>query len=309
MVTPFLEPGINGLGGNRKVVTDFRDPGRQGTAGWFEVSNRLTMNRRIKRVLLFASEVGVLVFGFIGAVILAAAVADFLDSDGGVPTLLVFSAGLVLTMVAFVARRRATQPWKVEYDTPACARYLAQRKLHPKRSRYKRIAKQVVAWVPSLIAGAVLFYFPVATHIVHPGSQYLRHYRVPIPWTYAVLSPPEQIPENGAVIALGSSRGAGRFGMTLFWDRDPAFSMMTFGERRVGFNGEPRSYPVRAGERMCWKYASQYGGSWYFERAFWEIVCETPLDVNQQSFYAAFHGRDEDIPAFYRIIEGVTPVD
>ena len=39
----------------------------------------------------------------------------------------------------------------------------------------------------------------------------------------------------------------------------------------------------------------------------WQIHCETPVGVRGQYFSAWFHGTDTDIPAFYRVIEGVVP--
>ncbi len=41
---------------------------------------------------------------------------------------------------------------------------------------------------------------------------------------------------------------------------------------------------------------------------YWEVFCETPVDVHQQYFQATYFGQGDDMPAFYKIIEGVTPV-
>jgi len=40
----------------------------------------------------------------------------------------------------------------------------------------------------------------------------------------------------------------------------------------------------------------------------WEVDCETPLDAKRLKFHAFFYGREEDMPVFLKIVEGVTPV-
>lgn len=40
----------------------------------------------------------------------------------------------------------------------------------------------------------------------------------------------------------------------------------------------------------------------------WNIECGTQVDVRQGNLYAWFLGREEDIPSFYTIFEGIEPV-
>jgi hypothetical protein len=40
----------------------------------------------------------------------------------------------------------------------------------------------------------------------------------------------------------------------------------------------------------------------------WTINCEAPVDLSGQKFSASFVGRRDEIPAFYKILEGVTDV-
>jgi hypothetical protein len=188
---------------------------------WRTARSLLPM-RQIKRLLLFASEVGVFLLGLVLSVTLEA----FFGYIGGSDIAsLTFISGLVLTIVGLFLFRRRNRAWKIEYDAVGWELSQAERKLHPTRFKYKRIAKRILVWVPSAIAAFVLFFFPVATHVSHPRSHWLPHYRLPIPWTAAVL-PVYQVPN--AVIAIVTSSEAGRFGLTPFWDGERPFSLVTF---------------------------------------------------------------------------------
>jgi hypothetical protein len=44
-----------------------------------------------------------------------------------------------------------------------------------------------------------------STHVVHPRSQYLTHYRTPIPWSAAVFSPYGRPAAYSYVLAIASS--------------------------------------------------------------------------------------------------------
>jgi len=59
----------------------------------------------------------------------------------------------------------------------------------------------------------------------------------------------------------------------------------------------------------CWQYLPP--SRWLFRRPnigagpLWQVDCETAVGTRSQHFYAWFDGHEEDIPAFYRIIEDV----
>jgi len=230
--------------------------------------------------------------------------------------------GLVLTVVGFRALRRKNRPWKIEYEADRWELERADRNLHPVRARYKRIAKRVLVCMPSLAAAVVLFYFPVATHVVHPGSHHLRYYRVPIPWNVAILTPPVLQPAHGFVWALASNPTKGGFGVIQFWDRakmssamefisinpdaDPILFNTWFSGSRTPLADQKyrREFQLSGVELICWQYQySHIAGGW------WSIDCRTPAGVRRLNLHASFFGREDDIPVFYKIIEGITPVE
>jgi hypothetical protein len=241
--------------------------------------------------------------------------------------------GVVLTVVAFVLIRRRTRPWKIEYDAVGWTLAQAGRKRHPARARFHRLVGLILLCVPSAIAALVLFFYPVATHLVQPCSRYFRHYRVPIPWTAMVCPGWVQTPGYRRIDAVFSSSGKGRFGMTPlsvgpFWLEDQPVSLAIFvsdadsgsfdysADMKAGRRGatEAVNREFRAGDVAitCLQYRPErprHQRFWPEAWSVWRIDCETPAALHQRSFYASFSGREEEIGTFYQIIEGVRPVD
>jgi len=181
--------------------------------------------------------------------------------------------------------------------------------------------------VPSALAALVVFFFPVATHLAFPLSHYLRDYRVPIPWTATALS----LSQGGLdlVVALVSSTGEGRFGVTPFWNRKPAFSsLMSFSSwtdvdtidyvyakeavREGATQVVHRQFMLGGLPLSCWQYLptkNVFRNPLLVGGSIWTVNCETPPRVRQRNLYASFYGMESDIPAFYKVIEGVRPVE
>ena len=270
--------------------------------------------RLIRRLLLFITEVAVLLFGLAISLALAIYFASGENSDAAATPILL--AGSCLTILGLFMFRRKTRGWKIEYDAAGWARTQAERRTRPIYARYKRIVQRTLLCVPSAVAAFVLFFLPVVSHMTHPRSRYLKHYRVPIPWTMLVLSQLGSLQEYSFVRAYtGASSDPGRFGFMPFWEPAQLYSLMVFGsvppgattfefnhKQRVAGRGEPsREFRFGDAALTCWQ-------NFNTRRPHWEVACDTPPEVHEQNFYAMFYGREEDIPVFYRIIEGVTPV-
>jgi len=282
--------------------------------------------RPLKRFMVFASEAGALVLGF--SIILVTM------ARGAYPNLadaLAFHVSVLLALGIFLAVRRKTRPWKFAYDAEVYLLERGERKLHPVRFRCKKVLLRLVVWLPSAVAALVVFFFPVASHLFHPRSRYTTHYHVPIPWTATVLPLPGQIPLGPDLLeALVSGSARGRYGVTPFFERDPRFSVMRFwsympSPAATNFNNLERaptpedathalSRQLRVGTVAitCWQYQPSYSNSfrnWLIGNVpIWEVTCEPSVATRGPNFAANFHGREDAIPAFYKIISGVTPL-
>ena len=111
--------------------------------------------------------------------------------------------------------------------------------------------------------------------------------------------------------------------MTTFWDKESLSAIGIFGIRRwsEGTSDVPES--VRLGDATdllrrefrskslavtCWqwRYSSSALRRQSRNELVWSVACRAPADVDQQQFDASFYGREESIPEFYRIVEGVS---
>lgn len=236
----------------------------------------------------------------------------------------VFSICSLLTLAGLVLFRRKTRAWKIDYDATNYRHEKAERKLHPVRAKLKRVFFRTAIWLPSAIAALVVFCFPIASHLACPNSHYLRHFRVPIPWTATVL--PQYQRGSDLVEALVNSSGKGRFAVTTFWDPEPTLlSLMRFWERTdvdrstYDYAGLAvrdaatqvlrRDFEVGDLVLSCWQYVPRRNMFRMGVGTMWRIGCQTPAPARQPGFNASFYGSERGIPAFYRVIQGVTPLE
>lgn len=271
--------------------------------------------RPIRRLLLFASEFGVLLIGFIFSLIILVSVSDLLWPSVAV---FAFFSALCLTLAGLLAFRRKTRRWKIEFDAAGWARSRNLSSLYPRRAKLKRLARRTLVWLPCVIAAVALF-FPVASHFVHPGSQYLRRYVIPIPWTFTVFSP-LRFTDGTPVVVIASISGVGRFGVTPFWGDRHVFSCMAFwsSDRSYSdFPGRPggfrREFQLNSTLLTCWQYTPpkrEDFQSWLFGTGpHREVTCQTSLDLQYPAFHASFYGREDDLAAFYSVLAAVRPVN
>jgi hypothetical protein len=291
--------------------------------------------RPIKRLLVFASELGVLAFGFVGSVALGSVFNDYFYSRGDFGlgdevASVVFLFGLLLTTVGFAVLLRKHRSWKLEYDAVGWALTQAERRLYPTRARLKRIILRTVLWAPSAVAAFVLFFFPVATHVVHPG-RLLRDYYVPIPWTFTILQWLSPTDSYSSVNVIVSSSGKGRFGITPFpigplrqdppllshFDFESNSNARPFDFETAAANSDDATQVVTRQFRLddaaltCWQYRPRrprHALYWPASGFSWYVLCAGPASGGRQNFQAIFRGREEDLQSFYQIIEGVRPI-
>ncbi len=285
--------------------------------------------RPIKRLLVFAIEAGIPVIGLVLSGLLTSSIVAPDQNSLGAVGAAVFYSGVAVTAGAFLMIRRRTRPWKIEYDALGWMLTEAERKTHPNRARFKRIGKRTLIWIPSTIAAWVLLFFPVATHLVHPSSHYLRRFDVPIPWNFAVFTS-KGFPTYGSVLAFGNGRERigltpAWFGQHQAWSSEMLFSSIAGDVAMLEFNHTiveskhtgarevvKREFRVNGLAFTCWQYVKEYAPGKRVappagERAMWSIDCDTP-DVHAPNLYASFVGNEGDIAVFYEIIKGVEPL-
>jgi hypothetical protein len=286
--------------------------------------------RLVKRLFVFASELAVVALGFASSMVFLFVTGDAFPDEIRL-ALFAFLVGLLVTGVGMAAIRRFSMPWKIEYDAAGWTIRQTERKLHPARARCRRIAKRVAVCVPSIISALVLIYPSQATHVLHPRSHYLRPYRIPIPWSYAVFAALGSAEESGYVAAFPSVGAGERFAMNPYWRPMDLSSEIVFesqprdSEILVSNRDESVAVPSDATEQLrrdfrlgdteliCRQYARfehfvHSEGQSGSRPLWWNVACQTPRGAGVRNLSARFFGRKEDIPAFYRIIEGITPV-
>jgi hypothetical protein len=121
---------------------------------------------------------------------------------------------------------------------------------------------------------------------------------------------------NGVAVIVSSS-GRGRYGVTPFLvspfiqeqERLSMISFYTFvksdtydywhveAESR-GETWERRDFRLGDVTFPCWQHPAKY------RPRLWEADCETPAALHEQ-FYAHFLGQEDDLRAFYQMIEGI----
>lgn len=269
--------------------------------------------RRIQWLLLFACQLAVVGLGLILSfyvAVFALFLAVYLEAPVQLALLLLllgFLCGLVLTGLAMKAFRRRTRTWEIQYEVEVWARRKAE-------SRYKRIARRALVCVPALLASIVLFFFPVVSHLTHPGSRYLKHYRIPVPWNLPVFS--SLRPKQASILRVYGPSGERADSSEMSFEslavEEPEFTA----GRRYYETWTKAEYKLRRDFQLgkvaftCWEYRFARWPEPAAGSDVWRyIACETPIDIREQNLYASFAGSETDLPTFYKIIKGIRPTD
>lgn len=212
--------------------------------------------RRRKRCLLFLEELEVIVAGLLVSGTLTI-LAAFLSLSQVLFTS-VFCSGLLATATGFFFLRARHGPWKITYDAARWEFERVERRLHPSRARFKRIAWKILICLPSALAAFVLFFFPVSTHLVHVSSRCFGPFYIPVPWTETVLAAGDQ-----AIEAYLDTSNAGRFGITPFRGVPVRFSLLGFGAEAYVLNFIPYGAVLTSATevRMTWAGRKIYSAS------------------------------------------------
>jgi hypothetical protein len=278
--------------------------------------------RLLKKFFLFATELVFLFFGFIFSM----GFAGYLDSLGSKFASVAFLLGFSLTGAALVWFRRKTGKWTITADATAWLAHRSWRHLHPRRAEYLHILQRSFLWFPSLCSALVLFFLPVASHILYPGTHLVPHYRLSVPLNWLVIKSPGDI----EVRTLFSNQGAARCGFTPIWfnhsmpsgaifiTSDPGSSAGWSRPESELASGHTTHLAVRHFQlgmitATCYEYrytynnaASPSSSSIFTPPVLWESLCSTQPNGVDYNLRVSFLGHREDLPAFYELLNSAT---
>ncbi len=265
-------------------------------------------------------------FGAASLVIVANGCYDSMECSAGLCLAAtgVFVLGLLATGFGLALFRRSTKSRKIECGTAAWLLEKAEFSRRPMRARRRRLVRLASICTPSAIAIVVIFFFPAATHLVHPSSWYFAHYRLPIPWNFAVLPANGSLLDYRAMEVIVGSGPRGRLGLTAlrvwpFWEEE-RLSKISFwfwlAPKSSISNGEVADRQFRGGNTVT--TCSQRRSEWrplsplYLRLSgtgpMWEVFCTTTTTLDPWEVGASFFGGGEDLHAFYRIMGGISAV-
>ena len=279
--------------------------------------------RLFKKFLLFTSELVFLFFGFIFAAVLAA----YLNSLGSRFALLALVLGFTLICAAVVWFRCKTEKWSIAADAKAWLGYRSWRKLHPRCAKYLRILQTISLLLPAACSMLVLFFLPVASHIVYSGTG-VPHYRVAAPLNWLIIKSSDGI----FLVAFFSNHGAAQCGLTPIWfnHRMPSNSVFYTSDPKHADEWWRPNHELATGHTThvgvrrvqvgvltatCYEYKHIYSdgadhpSSTLYPSVYWESLCSTQPNGIQYNLRAAFFGDREDLPAFYEVLNSATPTD
>ncbi len=272
----------------------------------------------LKRVLLFAAELGILLVGIVVAFALA---IHFDSAESQFPVIALFGT-LLVSVVFFVLFRRKSQKWKIAIDAANFLKERSFRRSHPRRASLTRLLRRTLIRLPSLIAALTVLFLPAMSHMIFSGRHLVPQYRVSVPWNWTIVKSRGTLP---FVWVFFSNEGAARCGFTPLWFNQSLPSGATFAISDPASYYEwyrPRTeiadgrgthvaqahFKIGELELDCWQYVvhPHFGG---FDGAhvLQEALCSTKPNGQNFNLHASFLGRKEDIPIFYQVLRTAAP--
>ena len=168
----------------------------------------------------------------------------------------------------------------------------------PRRFRWTRLARQVAVWLPSALAAFVLFFLPLASHLVQPGRIHFGRYSMKVPWNVLILPGPSSNLFRGVMAFAGDDNNP--LGITHSFRGNRFTASMYFVVDFISSASEtiPREptheFKLGLGVLRCWEGEMPAG--------FRDIFYTTSSPVHDPAFHAWFFGKQARVPLFYQIL-------
>ncbi len=232
-------------------------------------------------------------------------------------TLFVLCIGGITVGLLFLNRKIRRRTVELEAQ-----RWLAERHsgITPRERRWRNRGARLALWVPSLTVLMVLLFFPELSGIVsfvrHSEASHLPGYRVPIPSIWVVVYIDKQ--ENGKSYLSGLAGHGLAFGVTPYLRGNPPLSSWRIGTEPYG--------QVTEQEKPGWLSSNEVFGTRVVKAGIGPITCleywprfwpqPAHLEDSTRAFIdchssdrlrASFSGERFHVPAFYQMLENITP--
>jgi hypothetical protein len=281
--------------------------------------------RLLQRILLFFAELGVLALG-LAAMLAVAYLFERSGADEGWLSFVALFGPLILAVVGFFLFRQRNRRWKIKYDAANYLKHRASQLRNPRRTRRIRILCRLLRWLPSACAALVLFFLPVASRLIHPGTQLVTGYRFSLPMNWIIMKAGGNAGDDFAW-ALFSNEGASRYGLTPMWFNhslpsgttfsasDPAFPNDWYRPSNEAKDGHPThtakiDFTMGTVNATCWEYRdtfNTYSPAWLYPPVLWDVLCSTQPNGRNYNLRASFLGQKKDLPAFYQVLKSAKP--
>jgi len=254
--------------------------------------------------------------------------AVYLDSLGSKFASLAFFLGFSLICATLIWFRRKSGKWTLAADAAAWLAHRSWRQLHPRGARYLRILQRSFLLFPSLCSAFVLFFLPVASHMLYSGAHLVPHYRSSTPLNWLIIKSRGDI----EVWTFFSNQGAARYGFTPIWfNRSMPSSAVFFTSDPASSDGwrrpesklasghtthlAVRQFQLGMITATCYEYRHNYSDAVgsssgiFSPPVLWESLCSTQPNGVDYNLRAAYLGHRKDLPAFYDLLNSTTPAN
>lgn len=176
---------------------------------------RLTLTRGMTWSLVQLVEVAVFPAGFC----LSYRLAILIEKEQGSEDVAAaaFFVGIAFSVALLLWALRRTRNWKFRYNMEGWRLEREERRLHPRRAKWKRRGRMILVWVPSLFATIVLLFYPYLSHVFFHDAGNLQYYRVPVPWHWFVVGTTSWQSHQRSVDVVVYAGGGRGFGIVPFW--------------------------------------------------------------------------------------------